>query len=86
MGLSKRPWTDKKISKELSIGTLFCDTSNRRRNEFSEKLYTWIYSPLAKEIATLSQAEKSDFKVIDRENLSFLALDEIYNIHDLIGL
>ena len=30
-----------------------------------------------KEIAALSQAEKSDFEVIDGENLSFLALDEI---------
>ena len=39
-----------------------------------------------KEIAALSQAEKSDFEVIDGENLSFLALDEIYNIHVLIGL
>jgi hypothetical protein len=39
-----------------------------------------------KEIAALSPAEKSDFEVIDGENLSFLALDEIYNIHDLIGL
>ena len=39
-----------------------------------------------KEIAALSLAEKSDFEVIDGENLSFLALDEIYNIHDLIGL
>ena len=39
-----------------------------------------------KEIAALSQAEKSDFEVIDGENLSFLALDEVYNIHDLIGL
>jgi hypothetical protein len=39
-----------------------------------------------KEIASLSPAEKGDFEVIDGENLSFLALDEIYNIHDLIGL
>lgn len=39
-----------------------------------------------KEIAALSPAEKSDFEVIDGENLSFLALDEVYNIHDLIGL
>ena len=49
-------------------------------------MYTWIYSPLAKEIAALSQAEKSDFKIRDPENLSFLTLDEIYNIHVLIGL
>ena len=39
-----------------------------------------------KEIAALSQVEKSNFEVIDGENLSFLALDEIYNIHDLIGM
>ena len=39
-----------------------------------------------KEIAALSPAEKRDFEVIDGENLSFLALDETYNIHDLIGL
>lgn len=39
-----------------------------------------------KAIAALSSAEKSDFEVIDGENLSFLALDEIYNIHELIGL
>ena len=39
-----------------------------------------------KEIAALSAAEKRDFEVIDGENLSFLALDEIYNLHDLIGL
>ena len=37
-------------------------------------------------IAALSATEKSDFEVIDGENLSFLALDEIYSIHDLIGL
>lgn len=39
-----------------------------------------------KEIESLSQAEKEDFEIIDGENLSFLALDEIYNIHELIGI
>ena len=38
------------------------------------------------EIAALSATEKSDFEVIDGENLSFLALDEIYSIKELIGL
>ena len=47
-----------------------------------------LFIPLDKfkEIAALSPAEKSNFEVIDGENLSFLALDEIYNIHDLIDL
>jgi hypothetical protein len=39
-----------------------------------------------KEIESLSQVEKEDFEIIDGENLSFLALDEIYNIHELIGI
>jgi hypothetical protein len=37
-------------------------------------------------IAKLSPEEKKDFEVIDGENLSFLALDEIYSLHDLIGI
>lgn len=39
-----------------------------------------------KDNAGLSDKEKENFEVIDGENLSFLALDEIYNIHELIGL
>lgn len=39
-----------------------------------------------RDIAGLNPAQKSDFEIIDGENLSFLALDEIYNIHTLIGL
>ncbi len=38
------------------------------------------------DIARLSVEEKENFEVIDGENLSFLALDEIYNLHELIGL
>jgi hypothetical protein len=36
-------------------------------------------------IASLSTDEKKDFEVIDQENLSFLALDEVYSIQELIG-
>ena len=39
-----------------------------------------------KSIADLSEAEKNDFEVIDGENLSFLALDEVFSIHDLLGI
>jgi hypothetical protein len=34
----------------------------------------------------LSSEQKLDFEVIDGENLSFLAIDDIYNIHGLTGL
>jgi hypothetical protein len=39
-----------------------------------------------KEIEALSPEDKNDFEIIDGENLSFLALDEIYNIHELTGI
>ena len=38
------------------------------------------------DIAALSSEQKKDFEVIDGENLSFLALDEVYNLVELIGL
>jgi hypothetical protein len=39
-----------------------------------------------KEIEALSSTQKEDFEIIDGENLSFLAIDEIYNIHELTGI
>ena len=38
------------------------------------------------DIAGLTPDKKRDFEVIDGENLSFLALDEIYSLHDLVGI
>ena len=38
------------------------------------------------DIAALSSEQKKDFEVIDEENLSFLTLDEVYNLGELIGL
>lgn len=37
-------------------------------------------------IQKLSADEKKDFEIIDNLNLSFLAIDEIYSIEELIGL
>lgn len=37
-------------------------------------------------ISSLTSDEKMDFEVIDGENLSFLAIDDVYNIHELTGL
>jgi len=39
-----------------------------------------------KTIQNLTQSQKEDFEIIDGENLSFLAIDEVYNIHELTGL
>ena len=38
------------------------------------------------EIAALSPEQKKDFEVINGDNLSFLSLDEVYNLNELIGL
>lgn len=57
---------------------LILDLSNRRS----------VQIPLDEfpEIASLTSEEKEDYQVIDDEYLSFLALDEIYSLKELIGL
>jgi Protein of unknown function (DUF2442) len=37
-------------------------------------------------VAKLSSEERKDYEIIDGENLSFLALDEIYSLKELTGL
>ncbi len=37
------------------------------------------------DIKSLSKEQKKEFEIIDEHNLSFLALDEVYSIQDLIG-
>ena len=37
-------------------------------------------------IKALSAEQKKDFEIIDGGNLSFLALDEVYSLSDLIGI
>lgn len=37
-------------------------------------------------IHKLTEQQKKDFEIIDDNYLSFLALDEIYSINDLIGI
>ncbi len=37
-------------------------------------------------IATLTSEQRKDYEIIDGENLSFLAIDEVFSIHELIGL
>lgn len=37
-------------------------------------------------IQALSKSERNDFEIIDDHNLSFLALDDIYSVNELIGI
>jgi len=37
-------------------------------------------------IQKLSKGERNDFEIIDGNHLSFLAIDEVYSIHELIGV
>ncbi len=39
-----------------------------------------------KDMARLTPEQKADFEIIDSQYLSFLAIDEIYSLKDLIGI
>lgn len=47
-----------------------------------------IQIPLAEfpDIAALNAQEREEFQIIDNEYLSFIAIDEIYHLNDLIGI
>lgn len=37
-------------------------------------------------IAKLTPEERNDFEIIDQQYLSFLAIDEVYSVRELIGI
>ncbi|MFP4342004.1 MAG: hypothetical protein ACLFQO_16270 [Cyclobacteriaceae bacterium] len=37
-------------------------------------------------IARLTSEERNDFEIIDNQYLSFLAIDEVYSVRELIGI
>jgi len=37
-------------------------------------------------IQKLTEAQKKDFEIIDDNHLSFLAIDEVYSVNDLMGI
>ncbi|RYY06671.1 MAG: hypothetical protein EOP43_05620 [Sphingobacteriaceae bacterium] len=57
--------------------TMILDLSNKRS----------VYIPLNEfpVIAALTSEERGDFEIIDDEYLSFLEIDEIYSLKELIG-
>jgi len=38
------------------------------------------------EIQRLTMEQRKDFEIIDDNNLSFLAIDEIYSVNELLGI
>ena len=38
------------------------------------------------EIKNLSTSQKKEYEIIDEHYLSFLAIDEVYSINDLLGI
>lgn len=58
--------------------TLILDLSNKRSVQIPLNEYP--------EIAALTSEEREDFEIIDGEYLSFIAIDEIYHLNDLIGI
>jgi len=37
-------------------------------------------------IKNLTAAQRKDFEIIDNTHLSFLAIDEVYSVNELLGL
>lgn len=62
----------------VGIGAMLLALSNDRT----------LIVPLDKfhEIANLSVEDREDFEIINGEYLSFLAIDEIYSLQELIGV
>lgn len=58
--------------------TLILDLSNKRAIQIPLNEYP--------EILVLTAEERKDFEIIDGEYLSFIAIDEIYHLNDLIGI
>ncbi|MEX8548155.1 MAG: hypothetical protein V5804_11190 [Mucilaginibacter sp.] len=54
--------------------------------ELSNKRFISIPLDDFPEITVLSNEEKEDFQIIDDEYLSFVEMDEIYSLKELIGL
>ena len=82
-----------KSRKDQSDSTL---TTGIRNIEFMNNTIMFIHLdndrtfivPLDKfpAIKNLSNQQKKEFEIIDEQNLSFLAIDEIFSVSELIGL
>ena len=71
-------------------------TTGIRNIEFTNKTIMFIHLdndrtfivPLDKfpAIKNLSLEQKKEFEIIDEHHLSFLAIDDVYSVNDLIGI
>ncbi len=73
------------MDKILSITNVSFSDENTLVLHLSNKRSILIPLDQFPEIASLTFEEREEFQVIDDEYLSFLAIDEIYSLKDLIG-
>ncbi len=73
------------LEKTLSITNVSFKDKNTIVLDLSNKRSIQIPLDDFSDIAALSNQEREDFEIIDDEYLSFLAIDEIYSLKDLIG-
>lgn len=74
------------IEQTLGITNVSFKDENTMILELSNKRFISIPLNDFPEIAVLSNEERADFQLIDDEYLSFVNMDEIYSLKELIGL
>ena len=74
------------IEQTLGITNVSFEDENTMILELSNKRFISIPLDDFPEITVLSNEEKEDFQVINDEYLSFVNMDEIYSLKELIGL
>ena len=73
------------LERTLSITNVNFKDDNMMILDLSNKRSVHIPLNEFPEIAVLTSEEKEEFQVIDDEYLSFVSIDEIYSLKDLIG-
>lgn len=73
------------LEKSISITNVRFNDQNTMILDLSNNHSILIPANDFNDIAQLTAQEKEDFEIIDGEYLSFLAIDEIYSLKDLIG-
>lgn len=73
------------LEKTLSITNISFKNDNTMILDLSNKRSIQIPLDEFPDIAALNTMEREDFQIIDDEYLSFINIDEIYSLKDLIG-
>ncbi|RYE24182.1 MAG: hypothetical protein EOP42_22535 [Sphingobacteriaceae bacterium] len=73
------------LEKAISITNVSFNDENTLVLHLSNKRSVLIPLDDFPDIAALNTQERGDFQIIDHEYLSFLTIDEIYSLKELIG-